>query len=84
MDTQEQIEAMETLAEQLGDIANSYQALIEKMARAQMELDGVDELADISERLDGPFKHVSNDHEAISSLVDDVQMKINQLGMEDS
>ena len=83
MGTQEQIEALENLVEQLDDIAHSYQALIEKMARAQMELDGAEELSDISERLNGPFKHVSDDHEAISSLISDVQMKINQLQMED-
>ena len=83
MDTQEKITALEAVIQQLEDIKNSYGSLVEKMARAQMELDEVDE-ADFSNTLETAFGHASDDHEAISGLLDDMQMKVNQLGQEES
>ena len=84
MDTQEKISALEAVIQQLEDITNSYGALVEKMARAQMDIDEVDDIINISDTMETPFKNASDDHQALSGLVDDINMKVNQLRQEES
>jgi len=84
MDTQEKISALEAVVQQLEDIKNSYGALVEKMARAQMNVEEVDDIVNISDTMKTSFKNASDDHQALSGLVDDINMKVNQLRQEES
>lgn len=82
MDDQEKITALEDLIAKLTDVQHSYQAVIEKMARLQMEAEEVE--PELAEKLQPAFQDTSKDHETVSSLVQDLQFKVNQLRNEAS
>ncbi len=82
MDETEKISALEDLITKLTDVQHSYQAVIEKMARLQME---AEELApEVAEQLQPAFQDASNDHDTVAGIVQDLQFKVNQLRNEAS
>ncbi len=82
MDQTEEISALEDLITKLTDVQHSYQAVIEKMARLQME---AEELApEVAEQLQPAFQDTSKGHETVSGIVQDLQFKVNQLRNEAS
>lgn len=82
MDEQEKISALEDLITKLTDVQHSYQAVIEKMARLQMEAEEV--APEVAEKLQPAFQDTSKDHETVSGIIQDLQFKVNQLRNEAS
>lgn len=77
MDDQENIDALDDLINKLEDVQHSYQAIIEKMARLQMETEALE--PELAEKLQPAFDDASRGHETVSGIVQDLQFKVNRL-----
>lgn len=78
---QKKIESLSNILSKLKDISNEQRTLIEHMAGLQVEMENMNE-SSLSDKVAEIFSNESKNQEVLKSLIEDTEIKLNQLKSE--